>query len=352
MLARWTAPSLADLPRVLTMADAAELGITRSAIRHAIARHRWLSLARGMVLTAPGPPTRDDWVLVGMAIAGAAAALSGWDALRTYGLGAAEPPSRSVLVLDRGGSHRRIGCVLVRPTSRPYATRLLPFAHPTLPYVPIVPAARAVADTALTYRRFAPVRALATTSVQRRKCSPEELVAELDACPRNGSMMLRRALADVLDGARSIAEAEAVDFLRRASVPAFELNVPILDHTGARISVADALWRELRAVAEIDSKEYHLGEEQWKGTGRRHNRLTTGWLALEHFPPSEIRSRRMDWARDVEIWLRGRARELALPYRPGGGPIRPGPDGPDPLVLPPPTPAAVRRPSGPRRRGT
>jgi hypothetical protein len=348
----------------MTLADAAELGITRSAVRHAVARHRWLPLVRGIVLTAPGPPTREDWVLVGMAIAGPAAALSGWDALRTYGLGAAEPPSRSVLVLDRGGSHRRIGCVLVRPTSRPYATQLLPFAHPTLPYVPIVPAARAVADTALMYRRFAPVRALVTTSVQRRKCSPGELVAELEACPRNGSRMFRRALADVLDGARSIAEAEAVDFLRRVAVPAFELNVPILDHTGVRVSVADVLWREMRAVAEIDSREYHLGEKQWKGTGHRHNRLTTGWLALEHFPPSEIRSRRMDWARDVEIWLRGRARELGLPYRPGRGPIRAGPDGPPPLVLPPPTPPAVRRAppppgaggpprlTGPRRRGT
>jgi hypothetical protein len=323
----------AELPRVLTTAAAAELGITRSAVRHAVARHRWLALARGIVLTAPGPPTRDDWVHVGMAVSGPAAALSGWDALLTYGLGATQPPHSMVLVLDRAGSFRQIGNVRVRPTSRPYDTRVLPFAHPTLPYIPVVSAARAVADTALMYRRLAPVRALVTSSVQRENCSLDDLVSELDACPRNGSGLLRRALDDVLDGARSITEAEAVDALRWAAVPAFELNVEVKDATGRLVAKTDVLFRELRAIAEIDSRTFHFSEDDWENTLDRHNLLTRGGLALEHYSPRTIRSNPKAWATEVEFWLRGRAQELGLPYVPGDGPVRHDGKAP-PLVLP------------------
>jgi hypothetical protein len=322
-----------DLPRVLTMRAALQLGISRAAIRHAVARRRWRRLAQGVFLTVPGPPTRDDWVQVGMAITGPDAALSGWDALRTYGLGAATPPGATVLVLDRAGSFRQIACVRIRPTARPYATRVLPFAHPTLPYVSVVSAARAVADTALMYRRLAPVRALVTSSVQREKCSLEELTSELESCPRNGSGMFRRAIADVLDGARSIAEAEAAEALQLASVPSFEQNVDVVDATGRLVAKTDLLWRELRAVAEIDSREFHFYEDGWENTVGRHNLLTRGGLALEHYTPRRIRSDPKAWAAEVESWLRARAQEVGQLYIPGDGPIRHG-GKPPPLVLP------------------
>jgi hypothetical protein len=322
-----------ELPRVLTLRAAAELGISRAAVRHQLARRRWLPLARGVVLTVPVPPARDDWIHVGMALAGPAAALSGWDALRTYGLGAADPPGPDILVLDRAGSFRRVGCVRIRPTARRYVSHMLPFAHPTLPYVPVVEAARAVADTALLYRRLAPVRALVTSSVQKGKCSLDGLAAELEACPRNGSGMFRRALLDVLDGARSIAEAEAADALSSATVPAFEQNVDVQDATGRLVAETDVLWRELRAVAEIDSREFHFSDGDWEKTLARHNLLTRGGLALEHYTPRTIRSNPKAWAAEVESWLRGRAQELGLPYVPGDGPIRHS-DKPPPFVLP------------------
>lgn len=322
-----------ELPRVLSARRARSFGLSRSAVRHGIARRGWQPLIRGVVLTSPDAPTRDDWALVGMELTGPRSALSGWDALRTVGLGDRNPPSQRVLVLDRGGEHRVAGGVRIRPTRRPYSTSPLPSVHPTLAFVPVVWVPRAIADTALEYRTLPPVRALVTTAIQRGRCRPEALVAELETGPRNGSSTLRRAIEDVIDGARSIAEAEAVDYLRRVTVPAFELNVPIIDQRGALIAVADVLWRELRAIAEIDSVEFHFGEQAWKGTGRRHNRLTSAGLALEHFPPSEIRTRRLDWARSVEDWLRRRAAELGLAYVVGQGPIRPPESGPPPLVL-------------------
>ncbi|MDQ2796731.1 MAG: hypothetical protein M3Y06_06155, partial [Actinomycetota bacterium] len=275
-----------DLPRVLTVREAERLGVSRSAVRHGLASHGWQRLARGVVFTAVGAATRDDWVQVGMELSGPHAALSGWDAARLRGIGDRTPPNPRVLVLDHDGTHRRVGLVQIRPTARAYTTSLLPGEHPTLPYVPVVHPARAIADTGLAYHDFTPVRALVTSSIQRRVCRPDELVAELVEGPRAGSRWLRRALRDVLDGARSIAEADAVDRLRAGRVPSFELNVPIVDCAGRVVAVADVLWRALRAIAEIDSREFHFTEHDWKRTLRRHNLLTRHGFAVAHHPPS------------------------------------------------------------------
>jgi hypothetical protein len=261
------------------------------------------------------------------------AALSGWDAARSFGIGSRVPPSEEVLVLDLQGRHRLVGCVRIRPTRRPFIRRTTSANHPVLPSMPIVDAARAIGDSALLHTALAPVRAMVTASVQRGICTANDLGAVLDDAPRNDSAHFRRALDDILNGARSIAEAEAVDWLLTAEVPPFELNVPILDGRGIVIAVADALWRELRAVLEVDSAEFHFSEPDWKRTIRRHNRLTAAGLALAHYPPSEIRAGRTGWAIEVEEWLRHRAQELGMPYRPGAGVVRPGSDGPQPYRL-------------------
>jgi hypothetical protein len=81
---------------------------------------------------------------------------------------------------------------------------------------------------------------------------------------------------------------------------------------GRVIAVADVLWRELRAVLEVDSREYHLSEAQWKATRARHNRLTRAGYAVTHYPPSAIRDGGLAWVADVDNWLRARAFELDL----------------------------------------
>lgn len=310
------------LPRVLTPALAARLGVTRSARRHAIRAYGWRPLACGAVLTRDEEPQRDDWATLGLLLAGPAAALSGWDAARSHGAGGRQPPSATVLVLDRSGTNRRVGPVLIRPTRRPYRMSLLPPEHPTLPYAPIVAAARAVADTALQLTSFVPARALVTGAVQRGCCTPADLVAELEAGPRGGSRWLRRALEDVMVNARSVAEAEAVDLLRGAGVPSFELNVPVMDPSGHTLAVLDILFRAQRAVLEIDSREYHFTAQDWQATLARHNRLTRLGLAVEHHAPSVIRARRRTWAAGVRTWLQARSRELGVPFVPGDGPLR------------------------------
>lgn len=222
----------------------------------------------------------------------------------------------------------------IRPTRRSYSTLPWRALLPGYRDLPIVAGARGVADTALLYRSFAPVRALVTSAVQRQVCTPTELADELATMPRNYSRHFRAALSDVLDGARSIAEAEAARALASGPVPAFELNVPLLNSAGRVVAVADALWRELRAVLEIDSREFHFSETDWNATRARHNRLTAANLAVQHFSPAEVRANPAGWAAQIAGWLQVRAAELGVPFPPPGGAIRPGPDGPRPFHLP------------------
>jgi hypothetical protein len=213
---------------------------------------------------------------------------------------------------------------------------MLPGDHPDHPYTEVVSAARAVADTALQYPRFDPVRALVASAIQRNACSVDDLAEELETCPRNGSGWLRRALADVVGGAKSIAEAEAIEALCQVRLPEFEANVPIVTASGRLIAEADCLWRELRAVLEIDSREFHFYEAGWDRTRKKHSRLGRYGISVDHHSPAEVRAAPAVFTKEVEQWLRSRAAELRLPYRPVANPLRVPtvPGHPEPFVVP------------------
>lgn len=166
------------------------------------------------------------------------------------------------------------------------------------------------------------MRALVTSSVQLGRCTTDELWRELSTGPRNGSAHLRRAVADVLDGAASLPEAELAALLREAGMPTFELNVLILDAGGRHIATADVLWRSLRAALEVDSRRHHFLEPQWRGTMRRHNLLTSGGLVLTHYAPSELLNRPDAVLHEIDRWLRSRATELGAGYPPPSVPAK------------------------------
>jgi very-short-patch-repair endonuclease len=308
------APTGDPLPRVIDAVLAGQLGYTAANIRTELACGRWDRLVRGVYVTRGEIPTRPDWVRAGLSIAGPGAVLSGWDAVHASGLGSERPPSPDVLVLSQDGTNRAAGRVRVRPSRRALSTRRL--VLPGCGTVPAADVARCVADTALLYRTLAPVRALVTSAVQREFCTPAELAEELATGPRNGSAHLRRAIADVLEGAASISEAELADTMRDAGLPEFELNVRILDRSGRHIATADVLWRALRAVLEVDSRQHHFLEPQWRSTMRRHNMLTGLGLAVTHFPPVELRGQTARVMAEIGAWLQARAAELGVPYPP------------------------------------
>jgi hypothetical protein len=311
---------------VLVPSLAEDLGVSQARTRAELCRGNWRTIARGAVLTRPEEPTRADWADLGIALGGPSAALSGWDAVRVLGLGTPRPPSDEVLVLSRHASNRVIGHVRIRETDRPYRLHLTSEYEREYPLTPVAQAARVVADASRYYRDPAPVCAIVTAAVQRKLCTIDELMTELRDGPRNGSRCLRLALHDATDGARSVAEATASRRMTRARIPAYELNVPVLDRSGRKLFEADALWRGIRAVLEIDSREHHFDEPDWEKTMKRHNRLTRHSLAVEHRPPKELCGRSSAWLDELREWLVARSAEVGVPLPRGHGVIRP-PDG-------------------------
>lgn len=303
------------LPRVLTATGAQRIGMSDAAVRTELRRGRWIRLATGIYLTRPDEPTRADWAQVGMALGGPTAVLSGWDAVRLRGLGTAWAAAESVLMLTAPGQRNRlVGGVHLRPTRRLVLPSSISVNDDVWGGVRIAPAARAVADTALSYRQFAHVRAMVTGAIQRELCTVDELVSELGSGPRNGSALLRRALADLAQDVHSIAEAEAVELLRAVNVPAFVVNAPIRDAHGRLLYRVDILWPELRAIVEIDSREFHFTEADWKATMHRHNVLTGMGFAVRHYAPSMIRVAGLGWAQEVADWLHVLAKSLVAAH--------------------------------------
>ena len=124
---------------------------------------------------------------------------------------------------------------------------------------------------------------MVTGGVQRRACTVGDLVAELGGCPRQRSRPFRLAL---------------------------------------------------RAALEVDSREYHFSEAEWKATLDRHNRLTRFGLAVTHYPPSVVSARARGWLAEVEGWLGARAVELGMPVVTRAKIVAPPPGAqPAPLVV-------------------
>jgi hypothetical protein len=318
----------AELPRVLDARALRVRGISASTVRNEVQRRRWRRLARGLILTRPDPPTRADWVVAGLCAAGEGV-VSGWDALRCYGLAMRDRPPASVLILSTRGGCRDVGQAHIRRVGGPVSSRRLSVDDDTLPLARIAAPARAVTDAAPFYHREDTVRALVMAVVQGGHCTPDELIAELDSAALRGSAALRRSVEHVRDGARSVAEVYAAEQLRHAAVPDFELNVPIVDAQQRIIAIADILWRDLWAILEIDSHEFHFAAEDWRQTTHRHNRLTACGFAVTHYPPSRVMSDHQ-WTKEVTSWLSARAMELHVPYRTSSRIVRDGP----PLQLP------------------
>jgi hypothetical protein len=289
-------PEPAGLPRILGRAQATALGLTRSAIDHHLYAGRWRRVLPRTYSTVD-TMTWMDRLTAALTFAGADAMLSGAAALSLCRMRCIARPSTVLVLVPATCRRRSVSWVRIRPTNR------LP--EPLQWYGPRrVDAARAVADHSLELSRLDDVRTVVAEAVSRSLCSLDELRAELDAGPRRGSARLRSALDEVQAGAASAPEARAARILRRAGAPPFEQNARIELPTGGYY-VADLLWRGLKAILEIDSREYHFAPADWRATMDRHLALSTLGYSVVHRPPSALRNPQR-FADEILAWLQGR----------------------------------------------
>lgn len=291
------------LPRVITRDEALARGYTRDAIKHRLATRRWVRVLPHTYLTGT-TLTWDDRLTAALRFAGADALLTGAAALADRGLRTVQPPEHVLVLVPASNRVRPAGWVRLRRTNR--MPRAADVSGPRRAHF-----ARAVADLALERRRLDDVRALVAQAVRARLCTLAQLQAELAEGPRNHSAYLRQALEDMGAGAASAPEARAATVLRRAPrVPPFEANAPVFLPDGTRFD-ADFLWRELRAILEIDSDEHHnVDPSDRDRTDWRASKLQAYGYRVMSRRPAALRNEQR-FVADVREFLAGCTRRPA-----------------------------------------
>ncbi len=291
------------LPRILSRAEAVSRGFAPHVIERRLAAGRWQRLLPRTYLTVPStlPLGWMDRITAALAFAGPESMVTGSTALAVAGIRCVPRLPPVVVLVPRTNRCRSRSWVRIRRTDH------LP--EPELDVGPRrVSAARAAVDHGGELRRLDDARALVSELVRRRLGTVSELGIELEAGQRNGSAFLRRAIGEVTDGSWSAPEARAAWLMRRnRAIPAFEQNARIVRADG-RCFVVDFLWRDPRAVLEIDSLEHHFETLDWLATMDRHRALETLGYSVAHWAPSVVCAEPRRFVAEVAAWLAARTR--------------------------------------------
>jgi len=283
---------------VVSRPQALSMGISPAGLRH---RYRsggsWQRLLPGIYLTATGQPSADQLQTAALLYAGQLSVITGPAALLWYRVGTRETRRIDVLV----PAARQCGS---RAFVSIHRTWRLPPAETQDLAVRYAPVARAVADTVLGLSARSEVRAVVASAVQRGRCTIADLATELAQGPKRGSALFRSVLAEVRDGIRSPAEADFRDLIRKSGLPQPLFN-PRLMLNGRLLAVPDAWWPEAALAVEIDSREWHLGPDDWEQTMRRHDRLIAVGIRAIHVSPRQVRTEPARILQDIADALGG-----------------------------------------------
>lgn len=242
----------------------------------------WRWLLPGIVLLSSGAPTRRQQVDAALLHCGPAAVVTGTEAVRRHGLVRVPADPLVHLLVPESRHIRSAGFALVERT-----------IHMPEPVcrdgVPLAPLDRAVLDAARRWRKIDPVRALLSEAVQRGRCRPAELLAELNSGSSRGSALPRRVLAEIDSGVRSVAEAHGLRLWMASRLPKAMWNRPVFDSAGQFIAMPDAWCDEVALAWEIDSFEWHLDAKGYAKTIARNTRYAGAGIVVVQTLPSRIR---------------------------------------------------------------
>ena len=258
-------------------------GLTAKAVRHRIRPGGpWQVVLPGVYLAGRGTLTDRQRASAAWEHARRAIAITGPTALAWHRIPADTSECVDVLV-PHECRRADVGFVRLHRTTVPpqvfYSDGKLSYADP----------ARAIADTARAMTALSDVRAVVAAGVQRGKVELWHLDAELENGPVRGSALLRRALAEVSDGARSAAEADLLTLIRQSNLPEPLYN-PRLFVGKDFLASPDVWWPEFGVAVEVDSRAWHLSPADWERTLARHTRMTAEGILVLHFPPGRLRT--------------------------------------------------------------
>lgn len=270
---------------VVTRAELVAVGVDDGAAALACRRGTWQQVLVGTYLLGPGPVTGRHREQAGLLLGGPGAMLTAVSACSHHGLRDL-PEGDDVWVLVPHARRRR-------PPPGLRLLRTLEVLDPVqLDGLTCAPLDRAVLDAARACSGLRATRALLAAAVCDRRVDPALLRAQLDLGPVGGSAFVRRALRDLLDGARSAPEAELADVLRpalaRRRLPAPLLN-PRIEVDGRLVGLPDLWVPGLGLGIEVDSRRHHAGDAEFDATLARHDGFVRHGLALLHVTPRRLR---------------------------------------------------------------
>lgn len=264
---------------VITRQQALESGLSKAAIRHALAANDpWRKIIAGVYATFTGPWQDRHRVRAALLHAGEQAMVTGAYACRAYGMQYVPRKIRDVIELLVPANVRRAP-VEIASIRR---VKSLPPAR-TLRGIPSAPPERAALDACRDVKSQREVRAVLCEVVQRQLTNPARLAEEFGGMDRRGMALARRAIDDVLAGCRSAPECELRDVIRTSAVldePVW--NQPLPDDESL---VPDGYYGEVRLALEVDSAEHHgFGDGPELTEQRRARFASLGWRVVPISP--------------------------------------------------------------------
>lgn len=271
---------------VVSNAQLRALGIHRRAISRALARGRLHRLHYGVYALVPVPalpPLAAEQAAV--LACGPTAVLSHHTAARLHGLLPAG--ARSPIHVTVQGDRRHPGLAVHRTAD------LLPAERHRIHRLPVTSVARTVLDLAPHLHQRALERAVDEALKRTSRAKLAEVLARHPRRP--GAARLH----ELLDPARpsadtwSVAEERLLGLIRRAGLPAPEVNVAVGEY------VPDLLWREQRVIVEFDSVAHHSGPGAFTADRDRHNALTAAGYHVIHVTWAQLTRR----PEAVLVWI-------------------------------------------------
>jgi hypothetical protein len=288
---RFAAFLLSSQRGVLSREQAYSLGVTPHGVDHRLRPGGpWQRLLPGVYLTVTGTPSDAQRQVAAMLYAGHDSLITGLFAVAFHGVRC--PQAQVVDVLVPPERH-----VVSRAFVRVHRTRRLPTSWNTDLALRYVLPARAVADAVRDLRQLSDARTVVASAVQQRRCTVGELADEI-AERHRGDGQLRKVLAEVAVGVRSLAEAELRELIAGSDLPTPLFN-PDLFLDGQFVARPDAWWPDAGVAAEVESKEWHLLPADWERTLARRRQMAAAGITVVQFTPSQLRTTPAVILRDI-----------------------------------------------------
>jgi very-short-patch-repair endonuclease len=164
------------------------------------------------------------------------------------------------------------------------ALDLLPDEVTTLDGIPLTTPARTLLDLGEVCTAREVEQAVAT-GLRLKLVARDELRTMVERHPKHRGARVLRTLLDA-DAApaftRSQAEEKFLALIRRARLPAPELNVHVLEYE------VDALWRSAHVIAEVDGFAFHRSARSFTLDRRRDAELTAAGYRVLRFTWTDV----------------------------------------------------------------